>query len=150
MAASYRQTDSKRVRVTEADLELQVSGNTDDAAKVKVALQRWLKHKAKSHLSLMLDELAEQYGFCYRKLTIRLQKNRWGSCSKAGDISLNAKLLFLPRELIRYVLLHELAHLKHMNHSEAFWSVVAQCDADYLLHRKEMRRTFCWIPTWSE
>ena len=143
MPVSYRQTDSERVRITEVDFELQVRGNTDDAAKVKAALQRWLKHKAKSQLPLILEELAEQHGFCYRKVTIRLQKSRWGSCSKAGDISLNAKLLFLPQELTRYVLLHELAHLKHMNHSEAFWSVVAQCDGDYLLHRKEMRRTFC-------
>ncbi|MDX8403619.1 MAG: SprT family zinc-dependent metalloprotease [Mariprofundaceae bacterium] len=150
MPVSYRQTDSERVRITDTGLELQVSGNTEDETMVKAALQRWLKHKAKSHLPLILEALAKQHGFCYRKVSLRLQKSRWGSCSRAGNISLNAKLLFLPQELMRYVLLHELAHLKHMNHSETFWSVVSQCDADYLHHRKKMKRTFCWIPTWAD
>ncbi|MES0370883.1 MAG: SprT family zinc-dependent metalloprotease [Mariprofundaceae bacterium] len=150
IALSYRQTDSERVRITQLDSGLQLSGNTGDATRVKASLQRWLKQQAKKYLSQVLAELAEQHGFSYRKVVIRLQKSRWGSCSKSGDISLNAKLLFLPQELMRYVLLHELAHLKQMNHSEKFWSVVAECDADYLLHRKEMRRTFCWIPVWAE
>lgn len=145
-----RPTAAKGVRVAEAGSELHISGAVHDVALVRAGLQRWLKQKAKALLPERLDELARSHGFRYRKATIRLQKSRWGSCSRAGNISLNAKLLFLPPELMRYVMLHELAHLKRMDHSPAFWNVVAQCDADYLRHRSRMRHHAFRIPAWAE
>lgn len=147
---SCRPTAAKGVRVAETDSELHISGAVHDEALVRAGLQRWLKQKAKAMLPEVLDGLSHRHGFRYRKVTIRLQKSRWGSCSRAGNISLNAKLLFLPPELMRYVMLHELAHLKRMDHSPAFWSVVAQCDADYLRHRSQMRHHAFRIPAWAE
>jgi predicted metal-dependent hydrolase len=146
----YRHTGSGRVRVVEVESKLNVTGNIADIDMVKTGLQKWLKRKTKELLPAMLEELAQAHGFRHQKVTIRLQKSRWGSCTRGGNISLNAKLLFLPMELLRYVMLHELAQLKHMNHSKAFWDVVAACDEGYLLHRKEMRRVSCWIPAWAE
>lgn len=146
----YIHTDSDRVRINEAPERLELRGSVDDPAKVKSALQRWLKKKARELLPEMLDELARLHGYQYRKVTIRLQKSRWGSCSKAGNINLNAKLLFLPPRLRRYVMLHELGHLKHLNHSPAFWKEVAMTDPDYRSHIREMRIVSCCVPGWAE
>ncbi len=146
----YRKSDSSQVRVTEQSDELHITGAIDDEVKLRAALQRWLKLKAKKTLLPMLEALAREHGFHFNKATIRLQRSRWGSCSKAGNISLNAKLLFLPQELVRYVIVHELAHLKEMNHSAAFWRVVERCDADYGDHRRAMCRVAHRIPKWAD
>jgi len=149
MPLFYRQNGCGHVRAVEKCNELHLSGCVDDADRVRAALQRWLKQKAKACLPAMLEDLARQHGYHYRKVTVRLQRSRWGSCSKSGNISLNAKLLFLPPALVRYVMLHELAHLKQMNHSAAFWAIVEQCDPGYRSHVREMRRTSCWVPYWA-
>jgi hypothetical protein len=79
------------------------------------------KEKAKSKLASRLTELAEQHGFSYAKVTFRQQKTRWGSCSAKNNISLNLRLAELPDELISYVILHELVHVKIKNHGTLFW-----------------------------
>jgi predicted metal-dependent hydrolase len=68
-----------------------------------------------------LEQLSAQHGFRYNRVSIRNQKTRWGSCSVKNDISLNMKLLKLPKELIDYVILHELVHTRIRNHTKAFW-----------------------------
>ena len=146
----YIKTGSDRIRLVETATGLEIRGSIEDVEKVGVTLRRWLKGKAKEMLPQILEELSEQYGYQYQKVTIRLQKSRWGSCSRVGNISLNAKLLFLPRHLLRYVMLHELAHLKHLNHSPSFWAEVSRTDPDYLSHIREMRRVNGAIPIWVE
>jgi predicted metal-dependent hydrolase len=71
-----------------------------------------------------LRELAAQHGFTVKAVTVRAQRTRWGSCSPTGRISLNWRLLQLPPSVSDYVLLHELAHLTHLNHSARFWREV--------------------------
>jgi len=75
-----------------------------------------------SVLSARLNQLAGKYGFTYNRLFIRNQRTRWGTCSSRNNISLNINLLRLPQELQDYVMLHELAHTKHKNHSRDFWA----------------------------
>jgi predicted metal-dependent hydrolase len=87
-------------------------------------LQHWLKREARRHLPDWLALVAEDTGHRYQRVSVRLQRSRWGSCSSRGTISLNAKLLMLPR-MRRYVLVHELCHTLHMNHSPAFWDKLA-------------------------
>ena len=150
LVVCYRKSGVSHVRISESENELTLTGCIHDAERVRSALQRWLKQKAKESLPAMLERLSEQYGYRYRKATIRLQKSRWGSCSRVGNISLNAKLLFLPAHLVHYVMLHELAHLKHLNHSPRFWAEVARSDPDYQAHVSEMRTVHSFVPDWVE
>jgi predicted metal-dependent hydrolase len=78
--------------------------------------------QAKKELTLRLGELAHKNGFCFRRVSIRNQRTRWGSCSSKQCISLNIKLMLLPEELQDYVMLHELVHTRVHNHSPAFYA----------------------------
>jgi len=76
--------------------------------------------EAKERLTTRLNRLAEKHGFTYNKVSIRSQKSRWGSCSHRNNISLNIKLVLLPKELMDYVILHELVHSRIHNHTKRF------------------------------
>jgi len=78
-------------------------------------------------------------GVCPRKLTVREQKTRWGSCSSKGNISLNWKLVMAPMEVIDYVIVHELCHMKEMNHSKNYWNIVKSIIPDFELRRKWLK-----------
>lgn len=88
------------------------------------AIVRALKKKAQSYLPLLLDELARHYGFVYKRVKITGSKSRWGSCSSAGSINLSCYIMLLPPHLMDYVLLHELAHTREMNHGPRFWELL--------------------------
>ena len=77
---------------------------------------------AKKTLAGRLKQLADKYGFRYGRLSVRSQRTRWGSCSPKNNISLNARLVKLPGELVDYVILHELVHTRVHNHSRKFWA----------------------------
>ena len=97
-----------------------------------------------------LPALAEPAGLRYADLAIKNQRTRWGSCSATGRISLNRKLLFLPRDLVRYVIWHELCHLLEPNHSQRFWMHLRHFEpaADSLHGR--MRDAWKVVPTWAQ
>ncbi len=112
-------------------------------------LRRWLSAKARMFLGRQLGELAEQHGFRYRSLGIRYQRSRWGSCSARGNISLNARLMFCPPRAVRYVLIHELVHTEHLNHSPAFWSRVAELMPDYSAAQHSLKQVWQRLPDWA-
>jgi len=145
---SYQATSFHGVQCFQQGQSLCLRGNIQETALVHDALQCWLKQRAKQVLPKMLEVLAEEYGFFVRRIGVRMQKRRWGSCSGAGHVQLNAKLLLLPQALVHHVMLHELAHLQHPNHSPQFWACVAKMDADCTLHRQQMRDAYRWIPHW--
>jgi len=127
-----------------------VSGAIDDADACQAALRRWLARHAKNALSSWLSNLAEQTGLRYSDLAIKNQRTRWGSCSVHGRISLNCKLLFLPRELVRYVMAHELCHLLEANHSGRFWAHLRLFEpAADTLHGR-MRDAWKRVPAWAQ
>ena len=76
----------------------------------------------------------------FNRVRIKNVKTIWGSCSSKKNLNFNFKLSFLPEALIDYVFVHELAHLKHMNHSKAFWSEVEKQIPDYKKRREELKR----------
>ncbi|MDR2085592.1 MAG: M48 family metallopeptidase [Dysgonamonadaceae bacterium] len=86
-----------------------------------------LRRQANAFLPGALKQLARKHGFTYQSVTIRKSKTRWGSCSSKKTISLSLYLMLLPLHLKEYVLLHELCHTIHMNHSPAFWALLDQC-----------------------
>lgn len=97
-----------------------------------------LKKEAKRFAIERLEELNKIYGFKFNKITIRNQRSRWGSCTKSGNLSLNYKIIKLPKHLADYIMVHELCHLKEMNHSQKFWDLVAKTFPNHKELRKEL------------
>lgn len=89
------------------------------------------RQQAAQVLSERAAYYAKQMGVAYRRITIRGQKTRWGSCSSQGNLNFNWKLMLCPKEIQDYVVVHELAHLKEMNHSRAFYEEVEKILPDY-------------------
>lgn len=79
------------------------------------------------------------YRFEFKRIAIRNQRSRWGSCSKRGNLNFNYKIVFLPDHLADYIIVHELCHLKELNHSPRFWNLVAQTIPDHNQRRKQLR-----------
>jgi len=112
------------------------------------ALRRALIAKAHDVLAPMLAATAQELGFTYKRIMIRRQRTRWGSCSARGTISLNCCLLFQRPPVVRYLLVHELAHTRHMNHSKRFWQCVAQHCPEYQTLDRELRDGWKRVPGW--
>lgn len=105
------------------------------------ALGDLLKRLAVEFIFPNMERLAHSFGFHPGKLSIRLQKGRWGSCSnRGGAISLNAFLMMMEEDVVEYILIHELCHLKEMNHSEAFWKEVSRYCPDWQKRREKLRK----------
>lgn len=127
---------------------LLVSGDVANTALSCKLLSSWLKHRAQVHLLPSLEKLAAAHDFRYAAAGIRLQHSRWGSCSSRRSITLNSKLLFLPEHLVRYIMVHELCHTVHMNHSREFWSLVHQHDPLCHSNNQEMKSAWKYVPQW--
>ena len=107
----------------------------------------WLdKGKAKIFLAQWLHETSATTELSFTKVSIRDQKTRWGSCTPKKHINLNYKLIFLPAALAQHVLIHELCHTIHLNHSRRFWALVARHDPDYKMLDKALRKADQYIP----
>lgn len=140
---------SRSVTVEEpAPNRLILKGRIDDAELCEAALQRWVMRQAHDVLIPWLGKVSREIGIPFTKTAIRKQKSRWGSCSRIGTISLNAKLLFIDPDLVRYILIHELCHIRELNHSSRFWKLVS---AHYQPYKQAHRLlTVAWrtMPRW--
>ena len=122
-----------------ADKQLTISGQIEDIETVKKVINKWMQTMCRPVFSSMMQEIAEEHGFYYKRLSIRSQKTRWGSCSSDKNINLNSKLLMMPEDVVRYVMIHELCHTLEMNHSARFWALVEECDPLFRQHRKKLK-----------
>lgn len=120
----------------DAGLALKVPHET----RIRPTLETWYRREAARHASARLAHFVPQVGRAARKLTIRAQRTRWGSCSARGAISLNWRLMLATPEIFDYVLVHELCHLLEPNHSARFWNEVGRVLPDYRARRAALRR----------
>jgi predicted metal-dependent hydrolase len=104
---------------------------SDPVADLRPAIEGHLRKLATRELPPRVLELAAQHGLTVRRITVRSQKSRWGSCSRRGTISLNWRLIQTPASVSDYICLHELVHLRQMNHSPGFWREVERVCPDY-------------------
>ena len=111
----------------------------DDAAAGR-ALDRWYRARCRRLIEGVLPELAAQMGVTPGRVTIREARTRWGSCSASGDLSFNWRLALAPEPVLAHVVVHELAHLVHRDHSRRFWAVVEAHDQATHARRAFLRR----------
>lgn len=109
---------------------------TIDEAEVQKILTDWFVKQAKVVIPKKVRFWAEQMGEFYGKVTVKNQKKRWGSCSSARNLNFNWRLIMAASEVLDYVVVHELCHLRQMNHSKAFWREVEMVLPDYKVHKK--------------
>jgi predicted metal-dependent hydrolase len=146
---TYRpQKDAITVRFRRHGDLLVLSGNTGDERLCVAALKRWLAGLAKREFEPRLRALSSQTGNGFKRLQVRGQKTCWGSHSSTGTISINYCLLFLEPALVRYLMIHELSHARHMNHSRRFWRAVGWHEPDYRRLDRALSDAWPQIPTW--
>lgn len=141
----------KKLHLNAVDVDkiLVISGHIENHiihAEHKRLLTRWLMQYAYRYLVSWITELSELTGLIFTQLKIRGQTTLWGSCNAKKMISLNYKLIFLPNALVRHVLLHELCHLQHLNHSQCFWNLLEKWDPEYQSHKKLLKNADTYIP----
>lgn len=129
---------------------LVLTGETGDHAACYAALRRAVARAARERLPLMLGGVETETGWRASKVNVRRQRSRWGSCSATAALSLNESLVFLPPKLVRYVLIHELAHTRRMDHSPAYWKLVEQHDAAWRTERHALREAWRHVPGWAD
>lgn len=98
------------------------------------------KKQARELVEERLEYFNKYYGFKYNRIAIRNQKSRWGSCSSSRNLNFNYRLAILPFELADYIIVHELCHLREMNHSSSFWQLVTKTIPDYKKRQNKLKK----------
>ena len=114
--------------------------NKSPVAKLTAAQLRALAQQAKTYMPPLIATWAKRIGVTYGQITIRNQRTRWGSCSSKGNLNFNCMLMLAPSTVIEYVIVHELCHRKHMDHSPAFWALVQQHLPDQAERRRWLKQ----------
>jgi len=130
------------------DGALTVHTPADSDRAVGMALLRWLSGVAAGELRLRLEETSRETGIDYGRMHLRRQRTRWGSCSATGTISLNMCLVFQRPAVVRYLLVHELCHRRHLNHSPRFWGLVDSFEPHRRALDAELLRGWRNVPAW--
>ena len=145
----YCQRDARAGIWLRSDNEtLVLSGQDLNHEAVVRKLKEWLRLQVRVSLFPVAQKLADKHHMQLRSLLVKSQRTRWASCSAQRNLSLNTKLLFLPPSLVRYVLIHELCHTVYMNHSNAFWRLVASHEPDYKVLDQALRVAWKTVPDW--
>jgi predicted metal-dependent hydrolase len=171
LAARSRDRDvlPRRVDLAAIDREVEVSYDLhddraprchDDGARIRVAcptnqprlarklLRSWMLRQARIHLHPWLFRVAAVVGEEPKRVQMRLQRTRWGSCSAQRTVSLNAALLLLEPELVRYLMVHELCHLRWLEHSRRYWRLVERFEPDFRALDRRLTEAWRELPPW--
>jgi predicted metal-dependent hydrolase len=144
----YRPAANAGSRLSELGDVLELVSRPPQFAGATAVLRAWLCRQAGLWLKPWLLREAEALGRGPSCVQVRLQRTRWGSCSSAGNISINAALLFLEPPLVRYLFVHELCHLFSLNHSARFWKRVAELEPNYRALDRKLTDAWTLIPRW--
>ena len=136
---SISQNSSNKALIFDQNTLLIASPQANNHAVLGRKVVQWYKKQAMTDFSRRLEILAAKLGVATPPLTLSNAQSRWGSCNSRGEVRLNWRLLQAPPHIINYVICHELAHLKQMNHSAKFWAVVEQLYPNYKLAEKELK-----------
>ena len=115
--------------------------NESQELRIQQYLQNWYRSRALERLQDKTHRYAQQIGVSPAGISVRNFKSRWGSCDKKGDVVFNWNIIKAPHSIVDYVVIHELCHLIHPNHSKVFWELVGRHDASYPEHRQWLRKT---------
>lgn len=134
----------KRTKVELGSTKIKVqlhafTAKSEQKIQITAALKKFYKNMAKHIINARLEHFNEYYSLKYKRVSIKEMKTRWGSCSGKKNLNFNWKLVLAPPTILDYVVIHELCHLKHMNHSGDFWALVEEKMPNYKKHRKWLR-----------
>jgi predicted metal-dependent hydrolase len=145
----YDDTDSVSVR-EQPGFNLHVFGNVCDVANATSALNGWVNRQAYRILPKWIETLGSELCVTYKRITVRRQKTVWGSCSGKRNINLNQNLIFLPEQMVHYVLLHELSHLEQLNHSPLFWDLMEERFKGSRQMSAHLKKADSYVPLWAK
>lgn len=132
-------TAKRWLNASRSEIRKRLPLKSPETQRARDARKKHLAKQARDYLPYRLDFWAQKYGYNYKMLRLTHAGTRWGSRSSSGTISLNIGLMKIPEALRDYVIIHELAHINHMDHSTAFWAEVADHDPNYKRHRKALK-----------
>jgi len=138
---TLRVSQGARSRVERREGELHATVRSLDAAEIERAVVRWYKRAAADYFGHSVRHLSQGARLVPPKLSVSSALTRWGSCNSRREVRLAWRLMKAPADLVDYVICHELAHLRHMDHSAAFWSEVERQCPDYRQRRKRLHAT---------
>jgi len=144
----YRNGQAKRLSIKTFPEKILFSKSNLSKPLFQKAIKIFLKQVAMEHFPMHLEQLSQKHQLPFEQLTFRIQKTRWGSCSREKNITLNASLLFMPIKTVHYVMIHELCHTQYFNHSKHFWAKVARYMPDYDQHKKVLKQPEQYLPSW--
>jgi predicted metal-dependent hydrolase len=120
--------------------ELHINPVQQTEASIQSTLERFLKSAGSQYILKVTEVMAKKMQTSYANVSFKTQKTRWGSCSSKGNLNFNWRLVHTPPEIVNYVIIHELAHRTHMDHSTNFWKLVEKFDPEYRKHRGWLKR----------
>ena len=134
----FKKVDLQKRRKQERE-EQEAQSESKYTPEQRAGLEKRYRQAAKDYIPKRVDYYASEIGVSYERIRIAEQKTRWGSCSSKGTLSFNWKLMLAPPKVLDYVVVHELCHIKEMNHSPRFWKLVEEIMPDYKEDRKWLK-----------
>ena len=148
-SVDYRQDTTRAGLSIRAEGEkLVLSGSDFSQERAIWKLRQWLRLRVRDGLFPIVQGLAAKHRLPVHRLLVKSQRTRWASCSARKNLALNTKLLFLSPELVRYVVVHELCHTIHMNHSKDFWRLLASHEPGFKVLDQRLREAWKTVPQW--
>jgi len=145
---TYVDSPGKLIMIEHHEGELAVYGKNYAKRAALLLIIRWTKLKAHDYLINQLIKINRRVNVRFKKVIVRSHEWQWGSYSSTKTMSLNYKLIFLPPTLVKHLIIHELCHIRYLEHSPTFWHEVSKYDKNWKKHRKALEDANDYIPDW--